>query len=407
MNDLTKPLGIRHKKKTSLITRQNVFKGLERIPYVLISVGLLSSLFILSIIWMLIVDNPTGGEPFVTVRILEPKFDSEDREVGLVAITDPVAVNAPVSIKPLDIEGAELTEIGSTEDIQPGIDPDEILIYDPTKESQVSSSLSLSNVADKGLIEKSRYGFLPRIGDNGEKPLAVYSRPSSRSGGRKSRVAIIVGGVGLNNETTARALSDLPPEITLAFVPYANNLFDWMAKARKRGHELLLQLPLEPFDYPNNDPGPKTLLVDAPWEKNLDNLYWLLSRMTNYVGVVNFMGARFSASPEALRPLFAALRERGLLYVDNGETPLSRAFEISQTTKLPFSQSSIVLDSLLNADDIDTRLLELESLAREKGLAIGIASAFPVTLNRLKRWAKDAEKRGVRLIPVSATLNKL
>ncbi|MEP3673393.1 MAG: divergent polysaccharide deacetylase family protein, partial [Hyphomicrobiales bacterium] len=321
-------------------------------------------------------------------------------DVGIVAVQ-----NGPV-LEALDIEDqAQLSELVADE--QPtAIDPNEILIYDPTAAPKSTGRISLSTVAENNLIEKSRYGFLPKIGVNGEKSVRAYSRPAGIVSGRKNQIAIIIGGLGLNETTTQSVLTDLPAETTLAFAPYANGLFDWMAQARGRGHELLIQLPLEPFDYPNNDPGPKTLLVDDIWDANVDRLHWLLSRMTNYVGVVNYLGARYSASPEALRPLFNELRSRGLLYVDDGSTPLSRSSEVADELNVPFAQSSLVLDTLLTAEDIDAQLLELESLAREKGIAIGVASAFPITVKRLKRWAEGAERRGIKLIPISATLNK-
>lgn len=399
LDNLTKPLGLSGRKGPAKAAG-NRDPLWVRVPYMWISGGILSSVFLTMLIWVAAVNDPKGGEPVVHARIVEPKFDSKDRDVGLVAVSKP-ALLEPLAAP----EGSALTEVFSQAEIGP-IDPDEIRIYDPTKQPEETGEISLSAVADKELLEKSRYGFLPKVGENGEKPAVVYSRPSGAITAGKSQIVLIVDGLGLNEETTQSALADLPPETTLAFAPYAGGLFNWMARARGRGHELLLQLPLEPFDYPNNDPGPKTLLVDEAWDANIDRLHWLLSRMTNYVGVVNYMGARFSASPEALRPLFNELRSRGLLYVDNGSTPLSRASEIAGETKISYAQSSIVLDSLLNAEDIDARLIELESLAREKGIAVGIASAFPVTIKRLKRWSKDAERRGIKLIPVSAALNK-
>ena len=399
MKDLTRPLGVSVKKAGKAASNPKR-PLIERIPFLWLSGLILFGLFLVAVTFVAVVDDPNGGDPMVTVRIIEPKFDSKERDVELVAVNTPdqtVAIQNPAVFTELVPESAD--------GLAP-INPDEILIYDPSKTATPESSVTLSNVADKKLIEKSRYGFLPRVGDAGEKPMVAYSRPSSVVAGRKSQIAIIIDGLGLNDKTTQTVLADLPPETTLAFAPYADGLFDWMARARDTGHELLIQLPLEPFDYPNNDPGPKTLLVDDAWESNLDRLHWLLSRMTNYVGVLNFMGARFSASPEALTPLFRELQSRGLLYVDNGSTPLSRASEIASAEKIPFVQSSLVLDSLLNAGDIDARLLELESLARDKGMAIGIASAFPITVERLKRWSKDAEKRGIKLIPISATLSQ-
>ena len=107
-----------------------------------------------------------------------------------------------------------------------------------------------------------------------------------------------------------------------------------VAQAREKGHEVLLQVPMEPHDYPENDPGPQTLLSSLSAEQNVDRLHWLFSRMQGYVGVTNFMGARFTASDSALAPVLRELSKRGLIYVDDGSSPRSQAGQIAGANKL-------------------------------------------------------------------------
>ena len=59
---------------------------------------------------------------------------------------------------------------------------------------------------------------------------------------------------------------------------------------------------MEPFDYPDNDPGPQTLLTSLTPQQNVDRLYWLMSRFQGYVGLINMMGARFTASEQSFAP---------------------------------------------------------------------------------------------------------
>ena len=47
-------------------------------------------------------------------------------------------------------------------------------------------------------------------------------------------------------------------------------------------------------------------------------------------------------------------------------------------------------------------LARLETLANEKGVAVATAGGLPVTLERIARWAKTLEARGIRLVPISA-----
>ena len=53
---------------------------------------------------------------------------------------------------------------------------------------------------------------------------------------------------------------------------------------------------------------------------------------------------------------------------------------------------------------MDAALAQLETQARQNGSAIGFANAEGQTIARLARFARDAEKRGIVIAPVSATL---
>jgi polysaccharide deacetylase 2 family uncharacterized protein YibQ len=236
----------------------------------------------------------------------------------------------------------------------------------------------------------------------------VYARTSAAAGGDRKgpRIAIIVGGLGIGAGATKDAISKLPDVVTLAFAPYGVDLSRWVARARGAGHEILLQLPMEPFDYPDNDPGPQTLLTSLPPEQNLDRLYWFLSRFQGYVGVTNFMGARFTANETALSPVLGDLAKRGLLYLDDGSSPRSLAQKVAVSAKIPFLKADLVVDSTPNWSEIDAALEQLEKIAAERGFAVGTASALPISLERIARWAKAAEARGVRIVPLSVLVLK-
>src|SRR5690606_14118741 len=126
------------------------------------------------------------------------------------------------------------------------------------------------------------------------------------------------GGLGLNSATTRAAIERLPAEVTLAFVPYAEGLQTWIDLARAHGHEVMLELPMEPTGYPDNDPGPYTLLSSGGADDVAVKLDWLLARATGYFGVTNYLGDRFATSDEGVSALMTNLRQRGLAFLDNG-----------------------------------------------------------------------------------------
>jgi len=163
---------------------------------------------------------------------------------------------------------------------------------------------------------------------------------------------------------------------------------------------------MEPFEYPDNDPGPQTLLTSLDASQNVDRLQSLMARARGYVGVANFMGSRFSASEQALAPVLRETAKRGLIYFDDGSAPRSLAGQIAGGNSLPFAKSDVAIDTVPTAAEIDRALGRLEALARDRGTAVGMASALPLTIDRLARWAKAAEARGVQLVPITAVVAK-
>ena len=117
---------------------------------------------------------------------------------------------------------------------------------------------------DPRLLEKTRYGMIPVVAD-GLKPFTVYAAEADRAKAAKMPVvAIVVGGLGVGAAKTVDAIMKLPPAVTLAFTPYGADPTKLAERARAQRHEILLQVPMEPFDYPDNDPGPQTLLTSLP-----------------------------------------------------------------------------------------------------------------------------------------------
>ena len=158
--------------------------------------------------------------------------------------------------------------------------------------------------------------------------------------------------------------------MTLAFAPYGADLDRQVSRARDGGHELLLQVPMEPFDYPDNDPGPQTLLTSLDAGQNVDRLQWAMSRFQGYVGIANSMGARFTASEQALAPVLREAGKRGLIYLDDGASPRSLASQIAGANNLAFAKADLIIDAVPTAADVDKALARLESdraRARHRG----------------------------------------
>ncbi|WP_321334838.1 divergent polysaccharide deacetylase family protein [Breoghania sp.] len=379
-DDLNSPLGL------------GIGEQRFRIPLGLIGIVIITALVLTLGVWIAVVDAPYGGEPSAVVALNKTSVQGVSaRDMEVVGIRPGVLTNEP---------GQASREGQKSNDgprFAPALPPEGAELRPAD-----GGSPALTTDPDPRISEKGRYGTLPRIADNGARALDFYARPFDTETIGVARIAIVVGGLTLSEAGTNLALTRLPSAVTLAFAPYGDNLKDWEVRARQDGHELLLQVPLEPFDYPDNDPGPHTLLVDLAHQQNIDRLHWLLSRITNYVGVVNEMGSRFTATQDSLQPVLAEIGRRGLMYMDDGSSSRSTAPSVANITGTPFLRADLQLDRNPSRDDIDARLLELEAVARTKGFAVGYASALPVSIDRISEWAKSLEARGLQLVPISA-----
>ncbi len=268
-----------------------------------------------------------------------------------------------------------------------------------------AAASALAPAPDWRVTEKSRYGLLPRRGKDGAKPADIYARPLSMQAPIQPgtpRVAIVVGGMGIDPEATERAIHKLPPEVSLAFAPYGSRAKQLAAEARAAGHEILLQSPMEPFDM-RNAPGPHVLRVGDS-ARELDDLRWQMGRMVGYIGLVNFLGGRFTADQSATSSLMGELARRGLDFVDDGSSPQSLTGQIAQQKDVGFVKADLRLDLSTQPQQIDTALSRLERLAEDRGIAVGFAAGLPGVVNRIAGFAAHLKLDGVALVPVSAAI---
>ncbi len=258
--------------------------------------------------------------------------------------------------------------------------------------------IPLSPAPAAGLTAPGPGGLLPIIAKDGRTPFTAYARPFQSNG--KPKIALVVGGLGLNGAATRTAIEKLPPEVTLSFVPYADGLQGWINLARAGGHEVILEIPMEPLDYPSNDPGPYTLMTGAQPAETIKRLEWLLARTTGYFAVTNYLGGRFVTSDPATNNFANALKGRGLGFLDDGSAS-ARAHGT-----VPRGSADAIVDEQLSTDAIDAALRGLEAKALQKGQALGTGFAYPVTVEQVTRWANAITARGFQLAPASAVMRK-
>jgi polysaccharide deacetylase 2 family uncharacterized protein YibQ len=214
------------------------------------------------------------------------------------------------------------------------------------------------------------------------------------------KIAFIVDGLGLSQTATEAAINKLPPAVTLAFSPYARDLKKWIERAKEKGHEVLIEVPMESKQFPAEDPGPLGLLTSVEVKENQDRLDTIVKEANGAVGVLDVMGSKYRESSEHINLVFTKLKQSNLFYVQG--TPGMRTGEAS----VPTAIADVVIDERPFRAAVDARLDYVERLARYQGSAVASMSAKPVSFERLALWLDQAQKKGVTLSPISQVLIK-
>ncbi len=343
-------------------------------------------------------DTPVGDAPVLKARL---NIEQPESPIRLAAMLEPVEgpslnVDYPTNSAPV-VAPREQGDAGEPS----GVRINGRTVLPGQSLSEVTKVVSLPRAPVAGLSEVRRGIRLPVVADDGRQPASVYARPFSNPDGRPV-VSLIVGGLGINRTHTRSAIDELPPEVTLSFVPYARGLQRWVNEAREAGHEVLIEMPMQPYDYGRIRPHPHTLSVSATADENVRRMEWVLSRATGAFGVVNYQGDKFARDSSAAQPVMDALADRGVAMIEDGSLSRSILRDAAAKSGVTFAAANHTIDADTDASAINGRLLELELAAKEDGRAMGTGFAYPVTIDTVRHWAERLETKGIVLAPASA-----
>ncbi len=230
-------------------------------------------------------------------------------------------------------------------------------------------------------------------------------RPSrSKFTGAKPKIAIVIDDVGMNIKQSHAAIN-LPPEVTLAMLPYAKSVKSMAAKAKSKGHELIIHTPMEAI---SDDValGSLALRSDMDQKKFREEFNKITKSFEGYVGVNNHMGSRLTQNPEAMGLLMSELKKRGLYFLDSRTINTSIAAETAAQKNVPTAIRDVFLDHENTPEFIAQALKNTEAVARRRGSAIAIGHPKGITMAALRQWIPTLEAKGFELVPLSRVINK-
>jgi polysaccharide deacetylase 2 family uncharacterized protein YibQ len=247
---------------------------------------------------------------------------------------------------------------------------------------------------------------LPKISAGGWMPWIAYARRFDPEG-PAARVGLLMLNLGADEALTRRAIEELPPEVSLAFLAGTPDLRRWLKAARERGHECYLMLPVEDPAGPA-ERGIRPIEAAADPAENLRRLRTAMSRGESCLGFVVPGPVLVAQSDLIARPLIKEIAERGLSLIEINPAGVSAMYRLTVDLGVGYARSSTVLDyRLAGQGSIDSNLERLVEWTGERSddraprHDFGVLQPTDAAIDAIVAWRKRLQRQsGVALVPI-------
>ncbi len=260
-------------------------------------------------------------------------------------------------------------------------------------------------IIEKYIEQKKRNKDLSSKGSSKSQSETAINLKSKKVPIVHNSFVIIIDDAGMNIEKLNRLLNLKVNNLTLAFLPYSNNLNYQVKLARNFGHDILVHIPMEPENI-FVDPGPNALLTSHSKGELKSKIEWNLSRFDHFVGVNNHMGSKFTSDLRSIQNFFEIIKSEDIIFVDSKTTNNSLAADIAIKFDIPTLERDIFLDNEHNKKYVIMQLNKAEKIAKSKGYVVVIGHLQDWTIDALEEWHLEANKRGLNFETVSSIIKK-
>ena len=220
-------------------------------------------------------------------------------------------------------------------------------------------------------------------------------------------IAIVLDDFGQMSRHLIGRFCALPQPLTLAVLPNEGPVETIVEQAHAHGHQILVHLPMEPDNYPRNNPGEAAIFTHQDTTTIYQLVDQALAKLPTAVGINNHMGSAATADRRVMLAVLRAVKNsrRPLCFLDSFTSPASVAFELAQQMQIPSGRRDLFIDLVDEQATIEAKLWELAELAATKGQAIGIGHDRDQTLLALEAVLPRLESRGFHFVHISAIVD--
>ncbi len=243
------------------------------------------------------------------------------------------------------------------------------------------------------------------VGGQAPPPVPVPSKPAQRQARapvvhtHSGEIVLILDDVGFDHQPIEQAMK-IDPNVNFSILPNGAEAQAFAERLHENGFELLCHLPMEPIDYPRQQPGRNAILTSMSDAEIAEKTRLNVESVPHARGVNNHMGSRATLDSRVMRDVLTAL-PKDLYFIDSRTSDHSIAGRMARDMNIPTASRNVFLDDIQSESAVKKQVALLSAIAQQKGLAIGIGHPHPVTIRVLNEMAPELRAKGLRFVRAS------
>ncbi|MED4600419.1 divergent polysaccharide deacetylase family protein [Paenibacillus validus] len=230
-------------------------------------------------------------------------------------------------------------------------------------------------------------------------PQILFAEQLLEQGGLPKAV-IVIDDLG-NNMTGTEEMLNLPYPITVAIMPFLPSTKSDAEAAHRKGHDVIVHLPMEPLKGNRSWLGPGAITCDLSDEEIRKRVNAAIDDVPHAIGINNHMGSKATVDERVMNIVLTVCHERGLFFLDSHTNYRSIVSKVARQIGVPCIENHIFLDDIKNKKHVmkQLRLLQQHLTEHEKCVAIGHVGAggkgTAEVIKQVQAQARDIEFVGI------------
>ena len=308
--------------------------------------------------------------PSELLQTLEEKFDLVDGSLQIKTINQKKQFSIPVNPNKMDLTFANMIVKGEFE----------------TRGGKLIS----------GIVEDGGQVLTFNIGTDTYQVKLYYKKPVSVLRKSPKYMAIVVDDFGAIGGELLQGFLNLPVEIDFAILPGLSYSEETMNRAYEQGRETLVHLPMEPLDYPLQNPGKDAILVQMDKSEVEKIVLKHLNSLPLCSGVNNHMGSLATTDKEIMSYVMEVLRKKGKFFLDSRTSAVSVAYQTAQKAHILAFRNDLFLDSPdMTTATMESKIERVKQISQNRNYVIAITHCHSLDkLKYLRDFISRIQKEG-------------